>query len=237
MDYKYCVQCGAKLNADAKFCDHCGAKQPNLAPKRSEVQHQATPTERPTREELHRQQVSQATAAQPTVTVKQPTSQPTAQRSNVNNNYTNYQQPTEAWPNQQQYASSNAYNESGRPGLLNSFDVWVKNALHPSVCMGRADYWWGYLGMYIIEAIMTIAFIAAYYIDQYIVSFLFMFLIFIFLAVLSVWSILATIERIHDTGKSGWNFCWGFIPFVGGIIVLVFLCQPTNRRVTKWPRP
>ncbi|MEK1442083.1 zinc-ribbon domain-containing protein, partial [Limosilactobacillus fermentum] len=28
MDYKYCVQCGAKLRPDAKFCVRCGAKQP-----------------------------------------------------------------------------------------------------------------------------------------------------------------------------------------------------------------
>ena len=157
MDYKYCVQCGAKLKADAKFCDHCGAKQPELAPKRGEVQHQATSSpERPTREELHRQQVTQAAVSQPTVAVKQPTSQSTTQSSNINNNY---QQQTEARPNQQQYAHSNAYNESGQPGLLNSFDIWVKNAFHPNVCMGRADFWWSYLGLTIISFIATIAFI------------------------------------------------------------------------------
>lgn len=234
MDYKYCVQCGAKLNADAKFCDHCGAKQPDLAPKRSEVQHQAKPTERPTREELHKQQITQATTPQPTVAVKQPTSQSTAQSSNINNNY---QQPTEARPNQQQYINSNAYNESGQPGLLNSFDIWVKNALHPNVCMGRADFWWGYLGLTIISFIATIAFIVSLYIDQDIVLGLFAIMIGIFMTVLSVWGILIEIERLHDTGRSGWNYCWNFLPFFGEIIVLILLCQPTNRRVTKWPRP
>lgn len=233
MDYKYCVQCGAKLKADAKFCDHCGAKQPELAPKSSEVQHQDTSSpERPTREELHRQQVTQATVSQPTVAVKQPTSQPTAQ-SNAN---TNYQQSTEARPNQQQYAHSNAYNESGKPGLVNSFDIWVKNALHPNVCMGRADFWWGLLGIDIIAVIAVIALCAAYFIDQDIVSVLFIILIGIFLVILNIWSLLATIERLHDTGRSGWNWCWYFVPF-GEIVVLVLLCQRTNRKVTKWPRP
>ena len=235
MDYKYCVQCGAKLKADAKFCDHCGAKQPELAPKRGEVQHQATSSpERPTREELHRQQVTQAAVSQPTVAVKQPTSQSTTQSSNINNNY---QQQTEARPNQQQYAHSNAYNESGQPGLLNSFDIWVKNAFHPNVCMGRADFWWSYLGLTIISFIATIAFIVSLYIDQDIVLGLFAIMIGIFMTVLSVCGILVEIERLHDTGRSGWNYCWNFLPFFVEIVVLILLCQPTNRKVTKWPRP
>ena len=30
-------------------------------------------------------------------------------------------------------------------------------------------------------------------------------------------------RRLHDTGKSGWYFLVGFIPCVGGIVLLVFL--------------
>ncbi len=36
-------------------------------------------------------------------------------------------------------------------------------------------------------------------------------------------SLAVTIRRLHDTGKSGWYFLLGFIPFVGGIILLVFM--------------
>lgn len=32
-----------------------------------------------------------------------------------------------------------------------------------------------------------------------------------------------TIRRLHDIGKSGWYFLLGLIPFVGGIILLVFM--------------
>lgn len=37
-------------------------------------------------------------------------------------------------------------------------------------------------------------------------------------------SIAVQVRRFHDQGKSGWFVLLGFIPFVGGIIVLVFMC-------------
>jgi uncharacterized membrane protein YhaH (DUF805 family) len=37
------------------------------------------------------------------------------------------------------------------------------------------------------------------------------------------------VRRLHDTNKSGWMILLGLIPFVGGIIVLVFLCIEGDR--------
>jgi len=36
----------------------------------------------------------------------------------------------------------------------------------------------------------------------------------------------AAVRRLHDTGRSGWFYLLSFIPFVGGIIVLVLLVLP-----------
>ncbi|MDR1818100.1 MAG: DUF805 domain-containing protein [Puniceicoccales bacterium] len=30
------------------------------------------------------------------------------------------------------------------------------------------------------------------------------------------------VRRLHDTGRSGWNYLWGFLPIIGGIILFVF---------------
>ena len=38
-------------------------------------------------------------------------------------------------------------------------------------------------------------------------------------------SISVTVRRLHDTGRSGWWLLIGFIPLVGWIILLVFMCQ------------
>ena len=42
------------------------------------------------------------------------------------------------------------------------------------------------------------------------------------------------IRRLHDSGKSGWFALLGLIPLVGGIIMLVFCCQDSDRCQNKW---
>ena len=37
-------------------------------------------------------------------------------------------------------------------------------------------------------------------------------------------SLAVTVRRLHDTDKSGWWYLISFIPFVGGIILFIFMC-------------
>ncbi|WP_405389721.1 DUF805 domain-containing protein [Streptomyces sp. NBC_01102] len=37
-------------------------------------------------------------------------------------------------------------------------------------------------------------------------------------------SLAVIVRRLHDTGRSGWWFLIAFVPLVGGIILLVFMC-------------
>lgn len=39
-------------------------------------------------------------------------------------------------------------------------------------------------------------------------------------------SIAVQVRRFHDQDKSGWFVLLGLIPYVGGLIVLVFMCLP-----------
>mgnify|MGYP001321730794 CR=1 FL=1 len=32
------------------------------------------------------------------------------------------------------------------------------------------------------------------------------------------------VRRLHDIGKSGWNYLWLFLPLVGAILMLVWTC-------------
>ena len=41
-------------------------------------------------------------------------------------------------------------------------------------------------------------------------------------------SLAVSIRRLHDTGRSGWWILIGLVPFVGGIIFLVFMCQDSQ---------
>lgn len=54
-------------------------------------------------------------------------------------------------------------------------------------------------------------------------------LILILAAALIVPSLAVQVRRFHDQDKSGWFILLGLIPFVGGLIVLVFMCLEGTR--------
>lgn len=64
-------------------------------------------------------------------------------------------------------------------------------------------------------------------------------LILLLLLVLGVLPMLAvTVRRLHDIGKSGWMYLVGFVPLIGGLILLYFLVQDSEVDTNKWgPSP
>lgn len=45
------------------------------------------------------------------------------------------------------------------------------------------------------------------------------------------------VRRMHDIGKSGWNWLIGFIPIVGFIVLLVFLCREGDSKPNEYGNP
>ncbi|MBN3792595.1 DUF805 domain-containing protein [Burkholderia sp. Ac-20353] len=41
-------------------------------------------------------------------------------------------------------------------------------------------------------------------------------------------SLAVSVRRLHDTGRSGWFLLIAFIPLIGGIILLVWMCSRGN---------
>lgn len=51
-------------------------------------------------------------------------------------------------------------------------------------------------------------------------------------------SLAACVRRLHDTGRSGWFYLVGLIPFVGGLILLIFTIQDSQPVGNQWgPSP
>lgn len=51
-------------------------------------------------------------------------------------------------------------------------------------------------------------------------------------------SLAVCIRRLHDTGKSGWSLLFVLIPFIGSIILLIFLITDSQPGENKWgPNP
>ena len=39
-------------------------------------------------------------------------------------------------------------------------------------------------------------------------------------------SLAVTVRRLHDTDRSGWWILIAFVPFVGAVVLIVFMCLP-----------
>ena len=46
-----------------------------------------------------------------------------------------------------------------------------------------------------------------------------------------------TVRRLHDTGRSGWWILISLIPFVGGIILLIFMILESNAGMNAYGPP
>ncbi|MFB4423190.1 DUF805 domain-containing protein [Streptomyces sp. QL37] len=60
----------------------------------------------------------------------------------------------------------------------------------------------------------------------------------IYLLAVIIPTIAVVVRRLHDTGRSGWWILISFVPLVGGIILLVFMCTEGAREVNEYgPNP
>lgn len=94
----------------------------------------------------------------------------------------------------------------------------------------RADYWWAMLCQMIIMMILSMggvvqlmtAMIAGQ--TPSAVGIILVLVYVIFSLASLVPSIAIIVRRLHDIGKSGWWYFIAFVPMVGAILLLVFLC-------------
>ena len=133
-------------------------------------------------------------------------------------------------PNSNPYANANPYgNPYGagyrgpRPSVSfgDAIRLFFENYANFNGRARRSEYWYAYLFnmlLSLVSWIPVIGWIAA-------------------VAVL-VPSLAVAVRRMHDLGKSGWSLLVGLIPFVGGIIVLIWMCSDSEPRPNQYgPSP
>lgn len=86
----------------------------------------------------------------------------------------------------------------------------------------RSEYW--YFGLFSF-CLNTIPFILAIIIDIEAISLFLVAISFIYAMASLIPMISVTVRRLHDVGKSGSYIFLCFVPFVGSIILLYFLCK------------
>ena len=109
--------------------------------------------------------------------------------------------------------------------MINAYIKYWENCFDFSGCTSASDYWYSVIMSVLINIIViifAIIFISIYPDD------IFLLLIFIFyLIFMSIASWSNVVRRLHDTGKSGWYILLNMIPYIGPIILLVFLSDKT----------
>lgn len=94
----------------------------------------------------------------------------------------------------------------------------------------RSEYWYFILAQILIFfSIIAIASLIGMFLDNsedvFVVAFSLCSLY--FLGILIPYLALV-VRRLHDTGKSGWFYLIRFVPFIGGIWILVLMCTEGN---------
>ena len=50
----------------------------------------------------------------------------------------------------------------------------------------------------------------------------------IFRLIIPLLSLSVMVRRLHDTGRSGWACLIGLVPFIGGLVLFMWLCEDSN---------
>ena len=109
-------------------------------------------------------------------------------------------------------------------------EVVVKKYVEFEGRASRPEYWWFALATFILSILVSIILFKAPMTASAINGL-------ISLALL-VPSIGVGIRRLHDIGKSGWWLLIALIPFVGAIIAIYWLAQPSQEGDNQYgPRP
>ncbi len=86
----------------------------------------------------------------------------------------------------------------------------------------RAEYWWFQLFEFLFEIDIALPSIVTRC-ENILSFFMTLSLLVIFLPNLAV-----TVRRLHDINRSGWWTILLFVPFLGGIFLLILMCLPSS---------
>lgn len=92
----------------------------------------------------------------------------------------------------------------------------------------RSEFWWYYL-VYVVVALIVL------FIDNAIGANGILFAIYALALLLPTLAV--QIRRLHDTDRAGWWWFIGLIPFVGGIVLLVFFCLASTPGDNRYGPP
>jgi uncharacterized membrane protein YhaH (DUF805 family) len=124
-----------------------------------------------------------------------------------------YAQPT--------YPQERGYLQGGSVDFQSAIRLQFENVTNFNGRASLSAYWWYALGLFIVGIVLEIFSIA-------VGSLALTLLIGLVMFVIGLSGLSVAARRLHDSDKSAWLLLLGFIPFLGGIAVLVLLLLPST---------
>ena len=121
-------------------------------------------------------------------------------------------------------------------GFVEAIKAGLNNFFSPYGRASRSEFWWYALFIYIIGGVLGWfgGRLQSHGMEQVWLGVIFE----VLSALLGASLICASIRRLHDTDKSGWNVWWYILPLIGWIIVVVMLCGASSYGENKYgPQP
>lgn len=125
--------------------------------------------------------------------------------------------------------------------MIKAYILYWKNMVNFKDRARRAHYWWPAVIQSVISLIVSFMLVPQVRFDEYgeLASITgsgktIMVIFLIWLLASIVPSISVTVRRLHDLGKSGWWYFLQWVPCVGGIVMLIFMCMQGTSGSNKY---
>ncbi|MEG1788048.1 MAG: DUF805 domain-containing protein [Kiritimatiellia bacterium] len=110
--------------------------------------------------------------------------------------------------------------------------MWTRRTLKGRA--SRSEFWWVQVALGIVALVMESIVVLLVVNGMSTVGIVFMIGVWLLFVVISIPAYALFVRRLHDTGKSGWWWCIGFLPLIGELVLFVFMCQKSEPRTNAY---
>ncbi|EAS18962.1 conserved hypothetical protein [Flavobacteria bacterium BBFL7] len=128
--------------------------------------------------------------------------------------------------------------ESDGMGMMDAVKAVFNNYTDFSGRARRSEYWYWQLFNFIVFLILYVPMIIGAATENEAIAIPFAILFLLYALATIIPSLAVIVRRLHDTGRSGWFYFISMIPFVGTIILLIWLIEDSKHGANQWgPNP